>query len=110
MQTPLEVQTPVSPRPQTYNVLRIDEIREGINSIATSDKLDKESALQVTRLFHAMEMLIRHEINSRDGTIASLRAQLDQQRLQAELQRYSQSTTQDDAVMQTPRSSSRFRR
>jgi hypothetical protein len=88
--------------------VRIDEIRSGIHSLATSEKMDKESALQITRLFHAMEMLLRHEINNREGVIASLRAEIAQSRLQSELDRISSRQLQEDAS--TPRSSSKFRR
>ena len=111
MQTPHDIQTPPeTPKPQLYEVLRIDDIRTGINALATSDKLDKESALQVTRLFHGMEMLIRHEINQRDGMIASLRAQLDQQRIQVELDRISSRQLIEEAnASGTPRTS-KFRR
>lgn len=110
MQTPHDIQTPPeTPKTQSYDVVRIDEIRTGINAIATSEKLDKESALQVTRLFHGMEMLLRHEINQRDGMIASLRAQLDQQRIQVELDRISSRQIIEDANTGTPRAS-KFRR
>ena len=39
--------------------LCMDTIRRGVVDLATSERLDKESALHVTRLFHATEMLLR---------------------------------------------------
>ena len=101
---------PETPRgAHPYDVLRIDDIRTGVHSLATSDKLDKESALQVTRLFHAMEMLIRHEITHRDDIVASLRSQLEQQRLRTELDRIATRQIHEEAVVTTPRPSKKFR-
>lgn len=97
--------------PTSYDVVRIDDIRTGIHAVATSDKMDKESALQVTRLFHAMEMLLRHEINHRDGVIASLRADMHQQRIQAELDRFASRQIHEEAMLaSTPSRSSKFKR
>lgn len=73
--------SPSSPRPSTS----LEEIRRGIHDLATSEKLDKESALQLTRLFHSMELLLHHECNSRDTTITKLKNDLDRAQMQSQL-------------------------
>lgn len=78
----------------------MEEIRTGMNALATSDQLDKESALQLTRLFHAMEMFMRQEITHRDGVIAALRAELAQLRTQTELDHLAM--RHEDAVTVAP--------
>ena len=119
MQTPhtsLRVEIPpdsppdTTPRP-TADATNLDDIRCAVHALAASDRLDKESALQVTRLFHAMEMLHRHAIAERDGDNAALRAEMNQQRLQTELDRLATRQLREDAVAAaTPRMSSKFRR
>ena len=81
----------------------IDDIRRGVVKLATSDKLDKESALHVTRLFHGMEMLMRHECTERDKKIAEANNDLERLRIQVELDRISNRSLRDDtAVAATP--------
>ena len=67
--------------------LSIDAIRQAIVDLTASERLEKESALHVTRLFHAMEMLMRHECTERDRRIAAGAAELERVRLAAELDR-----------------------
>ena len=69
---------------------RIDEIetiRKSVNELAASERLDKESALAMTRLFHSLEMLMRHEFTRRDAKIARLEGEIERSRMQHELDR-----------------------
>jgi hypothetical protein len=65
----------------------VDDVRSLLESLTASDKLDKDAALQITRLFHAMELIFNRECNARDSKIAKLEADVIQQRLQTELDR-----------------------
>lgn len=87
----------------------IDSIRTGVNDLAASDKLDKESALSMTRLFHAMETLMRSECTWRDAHIAKLESEVERVRLQHELDRISNVQIQQQ-IESTPlrRSKSRW--
>jgi len=67
----------------------LDEIRDGFRDIATSESTQKEHALSLTRLFHAMEMLLRHECAVRDARIVSLKNDLSRARLEHDLERLS---------------------
>ena len=109
MDTPDPVVLPESPPPKTPRN-NLEEIRNGVMALATSDKMDKESALQVTRLFHSMEILLRHECNQRDATIASVQSEMERTRLQMELDRLANRRYSEDIQVPTPRSKSRFSR
>lgn len=67
----------------------VDVIRRGVTALAESSALDKESALSMTRLFHAMEMLMRHECARRDAMVCKLESELERSRIQHELDRVS---------------------
>ena len=67
----------------------IDSIRNGVNELAASDRLDKDSALAMTKLFHAMETLMRHECTCRDAQIAKMNGDIERARIQHELDRVS---------------------
>ena len=67
----------------------VEVIRRGITALAESSALDKDSALSMTRLFHAMEMLMRHECARRDATVCRLESELERSRIQHELDRVS---------------------
>ena len=82
--------------------MSIDTVRRGVAELATSEKLDKESALALTRRFHAMEMLRRHACTERDVRVAEKDAELQRLRLEVELARV-QAQAQTQA--QTPRDS-----
>ena len=77
---------PSSPRPSSSPSRRfalpqtLDEIRDGFRDIACGEA-QKEHALSLTRLFHAMEMLLRHECAVRDARIVSLKNDLSRARL-----------------------------
>ena len=65
----------------------IETIREEINKLAGSEKLDKDSALTMTRLFHSMETLMRHECTRRDAQISRMECEIERTRIQHELDR-----------------------
>jgi len=85
--------TPVLERPvdlQNSSLpVQINDIRSGIIELATSDSLDKAAALQITRLFHGMEMLLRHECNTRDTLLRDTQNEVERLKLQTELDRLS---------------------
>ena len=85
----------------------IDAIRGGINALAESDRLDKDSALTMTRLFHALEMLMRHECSRRDAQISRLEAEIERGRIQHELDRIANANLHHQ---QTPAESTPLRR
>lgn len=58
-----------------------------VNELATSDKLDKDSALAMTRLFHALETLMRFECARRDARISKMESELERTHVQHELDR-----------------------
>ena len=78
--------------PSRPSVTDLEDIRSGIDAVVTSDKLDKESALLVTGLFHMMESLMRYECNLRDRKLVELRGALELARVRAELARLTQQT------------------
>ena len=65
----------------------IETIREEVNNLAGSEKLDKDSALTMTRLFHSMETLMRHECTRRDAQISRMECEIERTRIQHELDR-----------------------
>lgn len=85
----------------------IEPIREEINKLAGSDKLDKDSALTMTRLFHSMETLMRHECTQRDARISRMECEIERTRIQHELDRFAntqflQQQQQQQVVEPTP--------
>lgn len=72
---------------QDISFSNIETIREDVNQLAESEKLDKDSALTMTRLFHSMETLMRHECTLRDAQILRLQSEIERIRLQHELDR-----------------------
>ena len=83
----------------------IETIREEINKLAGSEKLDKDSALTMTRLFHSMETLMRHECTRRDAQISRMECEIERTRIQHELDRIANSQflqQQQQAVESTP--------
>lgn len=81
----------------------IDDVRRGVADLATSEALDKESALAVTRLFHAMEMLLRQACTDRDMRVAEKDAELHRLRLELELERTTAQAVQRRDAEATPR-------
>ena len=91
--------------PSRPSVTDLEDIRSGIDAVVTSDKLDKESALLVTDLFHMMESLMRYECNLRDRRLVELRGELELTRVRAELARLTQqmpSTPIDEGAAPPP--------
>ena len=86
----------------------METIRRGVVELATSERLDKESALNVTRLFHAMEMLLRHECTERDKRIARVTAELDHLRMSTELDRLANRSFAPDPVSTPKRARSKW--
>lgn len=77
-----------------------DETLEGIKrqiaEICNSDVMDKPTSLSVTRLFHAMEVLLRHECEVRERQRVDAVAALEHSRLEAELDRLGRRKILDD--------------
>lgn len=86
--SPVQVErndTPTTLVPVT--MIDVETIRGGINFLAESDRLDKDSALTMTRLFHSLETLMRHECTRRDAHISRMECELERVRIQHELDR-----------------------
>ena len=73
----------------------LHEIKTEVTSICYSDKLDKDTALAVTELFHAMENLMVRECNTREQTISELRNSVELTQVREELYKY---TTHDETT------------
>lgn len=71
--------------PVPYMVAELETIRRRVDALAASDKLDKESALQVTGLFHSMESLLCYECNIRDRRLLELKSSLELAQVKEEL-------------------------
>ena len=80
-------------------VVPLERLRADIEKLSNSDKLDKESALQMMRLFHAMELYMTTQLNTCALRIASLEHQLQEQRLRVELDRLATRHIQEEAIM-----------
>ena len=65
----------------------IETIRNGVDQLAESQSLDKDSALAMTRLFHSLETLMRYECTRRDAQISKMESELERARIQHELDR-----------------------
>ena len=95
-------ESPVDSKPVqsvTSDVVPLERIKHEVQALSSSEKLDKDAALTMTRLFHAMELLMTHEINDRDARIASLQHDIQEQRLRVELDRIATRQIQEDAMM-----------
>lgn len=104
--TPEPIQVPPDSPPDpphacatARDIVPLDTIRRDVQELSDSDKLDKETALRMMRLFHSMDLLLTHEINARDASLASLRHELQEQRLRVELDRIATRQIQGDAMM-----------
>ena len=95
---PAEAPAPLTPTQQADADLAA--IRSGFSKLAESDCMDKTAALKITRLYHAMELLIQSEQNRRVREIAALRNDLEQTRLQNELDRLARRHTLDEVQIQ----------
>jgi hypothetical protein len=83
----------------------IETIRDEVNNLAGSEKLDKDAALTMTRLFHSMETLMRHECTRRDAQISRMECEIERTRIQHELDRIASSQfiqQQQQVVESTP--------
>lgn len=81
------------------DILPLERLRSNIEKLSNSEKLDKDSALQMTRLFHAMELYMKTELNACALRIASLEHQLQEQRLRVEFDRLATRHIQEEAMM-----------
>lgn len=72
---------------KTHESDSLASIREKVEHLSNSEKLDKESALQMMRLFHAMELLFHQEVTARDASIAALRHEVHENRMRTEVDR-----------------------
>jgi len=75
------------PTSQDTSLTDIETIRKEVNQLAGSNELDKDSALTMTRLFHSMETLIRHECTRRDAQISRMECEIERTHIQHELDR-----------------------
>lgn len=90
------------------DIVPLERLRNDIETLSNSDKIDKDSALQMTRLFHAMELYMTTELNTCALRIASLQHQISEQRLRVEFDRLATRHIQEEAMMaSTPMVSSR---
>lgn len=91
---------------------KLDAIREQVFALASSETLDKGSALTVTRLFHEMETLLRHECSERDRRLRDVTNELERQKLQREVERLGRQHTLHEShsaqALVEPRRRSRF--
>lgn len=87
--------SPASPREVVASVastfppapaVTLEMLQEQMVSLASSQELDKIAALTMTRLFHSLETLMRHECAARDRKLIEVQNQLERLRLQNELQ------------------------
>ena len=81
------------------DVVPLERLRTDIEKLSSSEKLDKDSALQMMRLFHAMELHMTTELNTCTLRIASLEHQLQEQRLRVELDRLATRYIQEEAMI-----------
>jgi hypothetical protein len=91
--------------PNESSFTDIETIRDEVNGLAGSEKMDKDSALTMTRLFHSMETLMRHECTRRDAQISRLECEIERARIQHELDRVANShllQQQQQGVEPTP--------
>jgi hypothetical protein len=65
----------------------LEEVRAAVAHIASSQAVDKDTALEITRLFHATEVLLLHECRTRDAALADAHSLLERQRMESELDR-----------------------
>lgn len=101
--TPSQRPSPVQVSDES-SFIDIETIREEVNNLAGSEKLDKDSALTMTRLFHSMETLMRHECTRRDAQISRLECEIERTRIQHELDRITnnQLIQQQKVIESTP--------
>ena len=78
----------------------LEQLRREIFELAASDTLDKGAALAVTRLFHAMETLLRHECAERERRLSRALNDIEQMRLHNELERLARRHTLDEIQQQ----------
>ena len=88
--------SPPMPEPPTS----MDDITKDVLALTESDVLDKATALRVFRIYHAMDVLIRHEKHVRDRQISDLRNDLERARLEMELERFARQHTLMETQMQ----------
>ena len=72
------------------------DIKRELEHICNSDAVSKETALSLTRLFHATETLMRHECTSRERALDNAIAAIERDRLENELDRFARKKTLED--------------
>ena len=83
--------------------ITIEGLRNGVDQLAQSERMDKDSALTMTRLFHSMETLMRHECTLRDAQISRMECEIERTRIQHELDRIASThIVQQQLVESTP--------
>ena len=84
-----------STTPSTSDEEERRAIRQGFDRLAESDGLDKVHALELTRLFHAMETVVQRSAHAREREVAELKAELEMARLRSELDRLARRQTME---------------
>lgn len=74
--SPSRTPAPCRASPSGPPPVQLDDVRVGVESLANSEPISKDAALEIFRLFHAMEMLMRYECTQRERRIAELQSQL----------------------------------
>lgn len=92
--SPKEVLASVATAFPPAPTVTLETLQEQMVSLASSQELDKIAALTMTRLFHSLETLMRHECAARDRKLIEVQNQLERLRLQNELQTQQQQQQQ----------------
>tara|TARA_B110001450_G_scaffold254335_1_gene279493 strand:- start:1572 stop:1940 length:369 start_codon:yes stop_codon:yes gene_type:complete len=79
---------------------RVQEIQASLRTIASSESMDKATALAVTELFHEMETLFREECARRDHQMLQITMDSERQRLEVEMDRMARRHVIDQQQLQ----------
>ena len=80
------METEETPVPSPRGLTR-DDVQQRVEELVATDGLDKSAALTVTRLFHAMDLLLERAKHERDSEVQRLQGELEHAQLQSELDR-----------------------
>lgn len=76
-----------APSPRNVPVLSRDEVQHRVEDLVSGEGLDKTTALTVTRLFHAMDLLLERAKHDRDSEVQKLKSEIEHAQLQNQLDR-----------------------
>lgn len=77
----------------------LEALRDEVHRLVASEAIDKPTALEMTRLWNALEVLLLREQSGRAYDIAALRHELERVRMQSELDRLARRHTLDEAQL-----------